>query len=302
MFFILASSIIFVFTASASPVLDLDFPDPCVVVENGLYHVYATNGNGKNIQYATSANLKQWSVQGDALPKLGSWVSSPGLTWAPYVFKTDKGYTMYYTAHDRKTNWQCIGIATASTLNGTFVDTRSEPLICPADSNYGAIDPYMFVENGRYIVYSSTKYLKTGIYIQSTNQQGDNVTSAPTKLIEVSLDWENGVNEAPTLVKHGSKYVLFYSGASTFDADKYKTSYATSDNILGPYVKAAEPLITTPLTNGDALGPGGEDVITGTDGKDYIFFHGWDKAYKKRMLFVNHLEWQNDTPVFGTPV
>lgn len=303
MFLISASLISLIATASASPVLDLDFPDPSVILDNGTYHAYATNGNGKNVQYATSADLKNWTVHGDVLPKLGSWVSAPGLTWAPYVFKTNDSFNMYYTAHDKKTNWQCIGIATAMTLNGPFVDNSTEPLICPKDSNYGAIDPYMFSESGhRYIVYSSTKLLKTGIYIQSTNEKGDNVTSDATKLIEYSMDWEKGVNEAPTLVKHGKKYVLFYSGESTFNKDQYKTGYATSDKLLGPYVKATKPLLTTALTNGDALGPGGEDVITGSDKKDYIVFHGWDKVYKKRMLFVNRLEWKDDTPVLGTPI
>ena len=146
-------------------------------------------------------------------------------------------------------------------------------------------------------------YGSNGLYIQTVNDHGDIVTSNnATKLIEISLEWEKEWNEAPTLIRHGQKYVLFYSGAWTFDTDQYKTGFATSDNLFGPYVKATEPLLTTKKTNGDALGPGGEDVVTGSDGNDYIFYHGWDKEYKKRMLFINHLEWNGDNPVLGTSV
>ncbi|MFF5701400.1 hypothetical protein ACFY7H_02635 [Streptomyces sp. NPDC012794] len=46
-----------VLAAADGPVLDRNFPDPDVVRVGRTYHAYATNGDGKNIQHATSTDL-----------------------------------------------------------------------------------------------------------------------------------------------------------------------------------------------------------------------------------------------------
>ncbi|USQ86265.1 hypothetical protein NFX46_22705 [Streptomyces phaeoluteigriseus] len=44
-------------TAAPEPVLDMNFPDPDVVRARSTFHAYATSGNGKNVQRATSRDL-----------------------------------------------------------------------------------------------------------------------------------------------------------------------------------------------------------------------------------------------------
>jgi arabinan endo-1,5-alpha-L-arabinosidase len=59
------------------PVLDVNFPDPDVVRAQGVFHAYATSGNGKNVQRSTSRDLVRWSAAArDAMPVLGAWVDA----------------------------------------------------------------------------------------------------------------------------------------------------------------------------------------------------------------------------------
>lgn len=53
-----------------NPVLNMDFPDPCVIRTDGGHaaYAYATRGNNVNIQVAQSPDLVSWRWLGDALP------------------------------------------------------------------------------------------------------------------------------------------------------------------------------------------------------------------------------------------
>ena len=95
-----------------NPVYDRDFPDPFVLKVGGTYYAYATNGNGSNVQTATSKDLVHWTPGSDALPKLGT--ASSGT--------------------------QCIGRAIATAPQGPFVDSFAGALVCQK-SDGGSIDP-----------------------------------------------------------------------------------------------------------------------------------------------------------------
>jgi beta-xylosidase len=48
----------------SNPVFDRDFPDPDVLVLDGVYYAYATNTRGFNIQVARSHDLVSWELLG----------------------------------------------------------------------------------------------------------------------------------------------------------------------------------------------------------------------------------------------
>jgi hypothetical protein len=102
--------------------------------------------------------------------------------------------------------------------------------------------------------------------------------------------YEGNVVEAPTLVKRGATYYLFYS-ANDFGGGGYRTSYATSSSLTGPYTKATTELMTTDRFRGDVRGPGGQDVVTDPRGNTSIVFHGWDPTYSYRAMYVSALDW-----------
>lgn len=74
-------------TRIASPVYNIDFPDPTIIQVDGTWYAFATDSNGYNIQAAKALYFDppDWQpVLQEPLPGSGSWADE-GLTWAPDV-------------------------------------------------------------------------------------------------------------------------------------------------------------------------------------------------------------------------
>ena len=131
------------------PVINANFPDPDTLRVGNVYHAYATNSGGDNIQHETSRDLVHWTKQPDAAPTLGAWVDpactfAPGgstdrCVWAPEVTAVGSSYVLYYAARDLASQRQCIGVSTATSPYGPFVPVGTTPLVCPVAQG-GAID------------------------------------------------------------------------------------------------------------------------------------------------------------------
>ena len=297
------------------PVINANFPDPDILQVGRVYHAYATNSGGQNVQHETSRDLVHWTKQADVAPTLGAWVAttcsfSPGgatdhCTWAPEVTKVGTGYVLYYAARDAASDKECIGVSTATSPYGPFTPVGTTPLVCPTAEG-GAIDPSTYQENGQlYLLWKADGNccnLPAVINIQPLSADGLTLTGPATPLIHNDQLFEGPVVEAPTLVKHAGTYVLLYS-SNVFSGGNYKTGYATSTSLLGPYTKSVEPLMSTDLFRGSVIGPGGQDVVTGPDGNTKIVFHGWDPTYSYRAMYVRNLSWNGAIPyVHGTSV
>jgi beta-xylosidase len=76
--------------------------------------------------------------------------------------------------------------------------------------------------------------------------------------------------EAPSIVKIGEHYVLFFS-SGCFTNPSYTVNYATSRLIAGPYTRAKVPLFATETIGYDLNGPGGMSIYK--DGQ-HLVFHG----------------------------
>nr|WP_274636347.1 glycoside hydrolase family 43 protein [Microbacterium bovistercoris] len=281
-------------TSTSGPfVIDADFPDPDVVADADGYLAFATGTFGVNIQVASSPDLRTWTVERrDALPKLPTWASS-GRTWAPDVSETDGRAVMYFAAEHTDSGRQCIGVATADTLEGPFAPASGDPLICPLEAG-GAIDPSTFVDGDgtRYLLWKTDGNccgLDTWIEIAPLRADGLGLAGPPHRLIRQTEAWEGQLVEAPTLIRHGDRYVLFYS-ANDYASDAYAVGAATSTSLLGPYVKQATPVITS---SGPRRGPGGQDVVTGERG-DVLVFHSWDEQHLYRGMMTAPLTWSAD--------
>ena len=287
-------------SAAPAPVLDEDFPDPDLLRVGDTWYGYATQRTGPfgNLQLATSKDLRSWTLlTTDPLPKLPAWATT-GRTWAPDVSAAPGGYVLYFAAHSVDPDVQCIGVARSTSPTGPFTPVGTAPLVCPADLG-GAIDPASFVDadGSRYLLYKNDGNCcgkDTWLWLQRTSPDGLRLVGAPTKLVKQDQAWEGNLVEAPDLVRHGSTYTLLYS-ANDYSGPKYATGYATAPAITGPYTKATQPLLTSSST--DVVGPGGEDVVSGTDGTSRIAFHGWDPAQTRRALYVLPLTWQGGRPV-----
>ncbi|MCX5388988.1 family 43 glycosylhydrolase [Streptomyces sp. NBC_00094] len=285
-----------------TPVIDEEFADPDVVEVGGVFHAYATNAHGRNIQHATSTDLVRWTVDAtDVLPDVGAWVTldPPGRVWAPEVFDNGDGFTLLYTARDRAGGRQCVGSALASSPDGPFRPVGEGPLVCPTEDG-GAIDASVHTENGtRHLLWKTDGNCcekDTWIHLQPVSWDGTRVTGEPVRLIKQDRTWEDRVVEAPTLVRRNGRYVLLYS-AGDYRYDGYATGWATADTLTGPYVKGDLPLLTTESFSGAIAGPGGQDVVTGPGGQDRILFHGRGADRSRRMLYVADLGFADGRPV-----
>ncbi|NDO88933.1 family 43 glycosylhydrolase [Cellulosimicrobium composti] len=296
-----------------SPVVDANFPDPDILLVDGVYHAYATNNQGQNVQHRTSTDLVTWSAPTDVAPDLGAWVSesctfSPGgatdrCVWAPEVAVVEGGYALYYTARDATSPRQCIGLSLSDSPEGPFEPVGDDPLVCPngedgTEDLGGAIDAATFVDGDQlYLLWKADGNCCTGmtaiIFAQPLTPDGTTLTGPPVELIRVDTPYEGRVVEGPTLLERGGTYYLFYS-ANDFYGGAYRTSYATASSLTGPWTKATTELLTSDRFQGDVRGPGGQDVVTAPDGSDAIVFHGWNEAFTYRAMYVADLEWTAD--------
>ncbi|MGH2401170.1 MAG: glycoside hydrolase family 43 protein [Candidatus Limnocylindria bacterium] len=295
-----------------NPVLDRDFPDPGVLVVDGTYYAYATEGGGRHIQVASSPDLVTWEYLGEALPSLPTW--STGMTWAPEVIETDAGFVMYYTARDPATQrpdgsgTQCITVAVADAPEGPFVDDSDAPLVCQADMG-GTIDatPFRDTDGTLYLVYKNDGNCCgriTRFWGQPLSEDGLSLEGEPVDLgLENDNAWEAHVIEAPWIVLRDGTYYLFYS-ANDYANDRYAVGYATASLVLGPYVDAEEnPILATPADDGPdvAYGPGHQSVVTGPDGEPWIIYHAWDQLFQQRAMWIDEVRFEDGRPVIDGP-
>lgn len=287
-----------------NPVIDQDFPDPDILKVGDTYYAYATNANSMHIQTARSTDLVQWSMLGDALPKLPSWArQSFGLTWAPDVTTYDDGKTfvMYFVSRDTASDKQCIGVATSDTPQGPFTPAGDKPFICQPDQG-GSIDPASFADDDgtRYVLWKNDGNCcgqTTYLYIQKVSADGLALEGEPTPLIKNDQAWEGNLIEAPTLWKHDNKYYLFYS-ANDYAGVKYAVGYAVADAPTGPYTKPAkQPILATDMKQGTVIGPGGQDVVVGPHGQTWMVYHSWNPTVDYRRMQIDRLDWNGATPV-----
>jgi beta-xylosidase len=288
----------------AGPVLDRDFPDPDLVRVGSTYYAYATesratSGGGPTLQRARSTDLRNWTyIEGGALD-LPAW-AAPGYTWAPEVFqRADGRMVMWFTARHAASGRQCIGVATAAGPESRFVPTGSAPAICPT-SEGGAIDAASFLDGSqRYILWKTDGNCcgqDTWIVVQPVAADGVTLTGQATRLIKQDRSFEGALVEAPTMWKTGSTYVLAYS-ANDYAGGSYLTSYARSTSVTGGFVKAPSPLLTTDKLDNRIVGPGGQDIVVGPDGRTKIVVHGWRNGTSYRAMYVQDLGFANGYPV-----
>jgi hypothetical protein len=216
------------------------------------------------------------------------------------VTAVDGGYALYYSARDTAAPRQCIGVARSDSPDGPFVPVGTDPLVCPDGARGttdlgGAIDASTYAEGGRlYLLWKADGNCCPGltaiVHLQPLSADGMTLTGPPTELIRRDQPFEGTVVEAPTLFRHDGTYTLFYS-ANDFFGGGYRTAYATSTSLLGPYTKARTELMTSDRFRGDVAGPGGQDVVTAPDGATSIVFHGWDPTYSHRVMYVSALDW-----------
>ncbi|MCA1653121.1 MAG: glycoside hydrolase family 43 protein [Sphingomicrobium sp.] len=305
------------------PVYQSNFPDPFVLPTKTEFIAYSTN-DGINLPMATSRDLVHWSAvldparagkRLDGMPVLASWVQE-GRTWAPEVLAVGDHYLLFYTAHHRRLDKPCVGVAVASDAHGPFRDTSAEPLVCQTELG-GTIDADAFRDaDGKLYLYFKNDGNGVGkssaIWGQRLSDDGMSLIGQPIALARGGRPWEQKLIEAPSMVRSPSGYQLFYSGGyygwnPDQNISPYAIGYATCTSPLGPCADAGENPILHSFKDRQAgciSGPGHQAIFQAA-GRSFIAFHAWAatrdcrKAADERYLYVAPLSWQDGKPVIG---
>jgi beta-xylosidase len=294
-----------------NPVLKYNFPDPFVLLDDGVYYAYATNGTGRNVQLARSQDLVGWELLTDAMPALASWVrlGRPDV-WAPEVIKIGDTYVLYYTARDKQSGKQCVGVATSDKPVGKFRDTRDQALICQTDEG-GTIDASPFRDDdGKLYLYFKNDGNCCGsptyLYVQELAPDGLSLVGERARLVRNDAVWEGSVVEAPTMWEHDGKYYLFFSGNS-FAGLEYAVGYATCASATGPCEDASEnPILKTSLERPPVIGPGHQAIVVDSAGQTWLVYHAWEVASTgvktdRRLVWIDRLDWNDGKPMVEGP-
>jgi beta-xylosidase len=260
--------------ASVNPVYDTNFPDPQVVRTANGWLAVATNGNGRNVQTATSTDLRTWDQGADALPAVASW-STTGKVWAPEITQiSDAKWAMYYTTIAPDPPIQCVSVAFADKPAGPYTDSSTAPLVCENDQG-GSIDasPFTAADGQRYLYWKNDGNaigVDTWISVQQLSADGSKLAGKPKRLIRQDQPWEGSLIEAPFVREQDGIFHLFYSANDYASAD-YAVGHATGASPTGTFTKDPEPIL---VSNEIAAGPG-HCALFEADGQVWMVYHAW---------------------------
>ncbi|HEX9105539.1 MAG TPA: glycoside hydrolase family 43 protein, partial [Polyangia bacterium] len=213
--------------------------------------------------------------------------------WAPEIHRVGAKWVAYFTARGSDGKL-AIGAATAPASTGPFT-----ALVAPLvhDANMGLIDATEFeaADGSKYLLWKEDGNAvgkPTPIHGQPLAADGLSLTGSPSTLITNDQAWEGAVVEGPWLVAHGGAYWLFYSGNSYANAT-YAVGVARATSPLGPYTKAAAPIVTS---QGPWVGPGHCSVVDGPGGETMMLYHAWASGHVNgpgdaRLMLADRVAW-----------
>jgi beta-xylosidase len=275
-----------------NPVYRGDSPDPSVI-RVGDRDFYATTTSTEwapQFPLLHSRDLVHWQQVGAVFPKPPEW--AVGKFWAPEISYHNGTFFVYYVAEHRD-GPLTIGVATAKHAQGPYTD--HPPLV---GQTSGSIDPTPVTgEDGRrYLIWKedgNSRGLPTTIWVQPLSADGLSLTGAAKPILENDAPWEGNVVEAPSVIKHGEYYYLFYSGNSCCGLNcKYAVGVARARSIMGPWEKyPRNPIIKS---NANWRCPGHGSAVTTSDGRTYYLYHAYAKhesIFVGRQTLLDEIRW-----------
>ena len=275
--------------------------DPSMLKVAAIYELFSTHGL---IHAHTSTDLINFADDGYALSALPSWTNaytgSSGDLWAPDASAHNGSYWLYFAASTFGSTNSAIGLAVSSTgAPGSFIDSGAAVYTSSDCAGANAIDPASVVDTdgNAWLVFGSWS---SGIQIVPVN----NTTGVPTGAACTQLAAHpsgTGI-EGAYIYPYGGYYYLFASIDTCCDGDQstYRIVVGRATSVTGPYTdRGGLPLVSgggTILLSAHANinGPGGESVLTDTDGPIlvYHYYDGNNNGYPA--LGLNALAWTAD--------
>jgi beta-xylosidase len=259
------------------------------------------SGSSMPVWGASANDFAHQTKLGYILNRFPSWIDRGQPIWAPQIYIGVDGKTIaYYSAVNASTHHRCIGMAIASSGVTDFTDTNN-PLCSP--KGIDLIDPSLF-RNGtsKYLLYKRDDLSNRAINITSAGADGLHPDVAGgTQLLSPTKGWETvgtySSVEAPTMVRHGNYFYLFYSGGR-YNSTKYGVGVARCSVDSGPICNYNSGKLNSAIFTGSGnyCGVGHQDV---TNGASILWFHAYTRGSSngncdtsgKRYLGADSLSW-----------
>lgn len=289
-----------------NPVWNKNFPDPFIVQDGDTFYAYATQDriSKGGFQIMSSPDLVNWTHLGG----IGHLDWSTEHLWAPEIYKWNGKWYLFYSAKDRQSGKRDLAVSVGDKPTGPFKFVSKLVIGTSVNSgsdDNGAIDPNIYVENGKpYLLYIREASPRQVKMVELSTDLSKTVGEAKV-LIGIDRPVEQGILDAPTLVKQKGTYWLFYS-TGWFQSNKKDATYrvwaAPSKELWGEYKKPAEPVLKG--KEGETYSPGHQCLIQLKSGEWWMAYHGWnaegEPMYGKnpigRSLRIDRLEWTATGP------
>ena len=301
--------------------------DPWAIYHDGYYYFTATRGSKLGLWKTKDiTDLKNAEYKDVWIPPEGEIYSLS--LWAPEIHYLNGKWYFYVAAHgDKHINHRMFVLENTSQdpMQGEFV-MKGKIVTDPADN--WAIDGSVFEHKGElYFIWSGWHKPLVDVETQRIYiARMENPWTLATDRVELSIpeyDWERNyrrtdgtpsqhiiyVNEGPSMLKHGSKLNIIYSGSGTW-TDHYCLGVIRADvesDLLDPasWVKHPEPIFSQSPENG-VFGPGHNSFFKSPDGtEDWNLYHAREaqQGNTPRNPRAQKVEWtEDDFPVLGIPV
>lgn len=276
-----------------NPVFRGDYPDPSVVRVGDDYWATTTSTEwSPQFPLLHSRDLVHWKQSGAVFASPPEW--SAGRYWAPEISYFDGLYYVYYVAKHQD-GPLTIGVATAPGAKGPYTDHG--PLV---GQSSGSIDPTAIQgsSGARFLVWKedgNSVGLPTTIWIQPLSRDGLRLEGAARSILANDAPWEGNVVEAPSIIRRGAYYYMFYSGnACCGRTCKYAVGVARAEQLEGPWHKYPG----NPILKGNAAWrcPGHGSAVEAADGRTFYLYHAYsrrDSIFIGRQTLLDEINWND---------
>jgi len=318
---------IFLAFSFRNPVYRTDATNPSGYAENGVLYVVTDPSTLKPFDeckagektyifpLVKSSDLHTWELAAEgALDTRPAWAKDDFS--GPSIFKVHGDrYNLYYTATHKDTNRLSLGVAWSDTITGPYT-SDTDPLETKFSLNTlgGFKDPTFFYDDTsdtNFLVYNNNAGTLLGqrkIYIQNLTMDGRKTIGEPREILKTSVKWEEGIIESASLIKRNGWYYLFYSAAGKSSGNNV-VAVARADDVFGPYMKAAEPVMRG---NEKFIDTGSTSVVVHNCSSDVLIYNGYPAGHKyqrtgyeysaepaHKMLMIDYIVWEKGWPTAG---
>jgi beta-xylosidase len=250
--------------AAPRPILDGYTADPAIRVFGDRYYIYPTSDKDNwlttDFSVWSSSNLVDWKKEGMVLDVTRDLKWAKIKAWAPDAVARNGRYYFYFCADGK------IGVATAKSPTGPFVDALGAPLVTRTGKvSTNTIDPYPFVDDDG----QAYLYFGNGDGVANVYRLKPDMVTLDGDPVEIRM---KQFREGIVVFKRHGKYYFMWSIDDARSPD-YRIGWGVADSPLGPVKSGAADFIVL-RKNGPAIGTGHHSVVNvpGTD-RWYVAYH-----------------------------